>query len=221
MNMTVVIPTLCLPPTTWFNYLLSELQKTALVSDVLVLNNGRIPIREKYSVPEKVFEIRNIPPLGVNASWNHGARLCKTSLFLLLNDDILCSSSVFTEAVQTMNLRPEIGLLTIATENSRTITPEAYHAADPFQASQRITFNDRRSGWFMLLRTALWKPIDQKLVTFYGDDLIWARVRKVALAGCLQHRKIVHWRRLSTSKRKSRGPADRMVWKEIKETEGL
>lgn len=195
--LTVIIPTMCLPPQNWFNYLLSEIQKSDYVKEIIIINNSTDDMLKKYELPDKSRVFQMEENIGCNPAWNLGMDNCSTELYLIINDDILCSKQVINECCDTIKEHEEIGILTVDSQKSRTISPEEYSS---WKFNSPRTLQDNAfCGFFMMGRTDSWYPIHPTMRILLGDDFLkmyYTIVKKKKLVS-LSSMKIIHWHKMT------------------------
>jgi len=194
-NTTVIMPTLCLVmdmmlPT------LYQFETNSAIKSILVFDNTQGEFKS-YSPKVKIYNEEN---LFVNPAWNRGMELCDTEYFLIINDDIVCSSEVVSSCIKILDENKDVGLVTVETKNIKNASEIDFNTyfqkkIDPEFSELDLNFH---FGWFFVSRTSLWRPIPNELKIFFGDDLLYDRVRHLKYKiACLKNYEIYH--RMSTT----------------------
>jgi len=175
--MTVIIPTMWKADERYFRFIMSNLDDTNLVSKVIIIDNnpeGRFKLAwETYS---KVEIISDGVDRKVNPAWNYGISLTNTKYYLLLNDDCLIASNNILDAVNILENDPNVGLVNFHTKD---IDPWMYYNSYSKPTIEYVNnVGNYLGGWCMCGITSEYKPIDERLLIFYGDNYIHHNVKK-------------------------------------------
>ena len=189
-DVTIIMPTLCLAmdmmlPT------LYQFETNSAIKSILIFDNTQGEFKS-YSSKVKIYNKEN---LFVNPAWNRGMELCDTEYFLIINDDIVCSSEVINSCIRILDENKDIGLVTVETKNVKNVSEIDFSTY--FQKKLEPEFSEldinSHFGWFFIGRTALWKPIPNEFKIFFGDDLIYAWIRHLKhKVVCLKNYEIYH-----------------------------
>ena len=170
---------------------LYQLESNSNVKSILVFDNTQGEFKS-YSSKVKIYNKEN---LFVNPAWNRGMELCETEYFLIINDDIVCSSEVVTSCIKILNENKDVGLVTVETKNVNNASEIDFNTY--FENKVEPEFSElnvnSHFGWFFIGRTSLWRPVPNELKIFFGDDLIYAWIRHLRYkVVCLRNYEIYH-----------------------------
>jgi GT2 family glycosyltransferase len=181
----VVIPTILKSDINVFKYTIEEMQKATEVKSIIIIDNTpSCEFSKQIGVGSKIQLIENKKNVYVNPAWNQGVALSTEDNVVILNDDILCDYRVFNLMSSMMNSNKDIGLLTVLTRNDMRIE-EYKNCANNFNYDNVIfgnKFGSRegdKTGWLMCIDKSLWKPLPETLKIWFGDDLIYRRIRQM------------------------------------------
>lgn len=190
----VIIPTLMKTKIDVFQYSLECLIKSPIINKIIIIDNtdnSKFFDTFKNLINEKFIIVDNNENLYVNPAWNFGIQLCTSEFYLLLNDDILCSSIVLDQMQHVFDAS-DIGIVTVKTDDNISINEykkiiKGYIGKD-IQITEKIP--NGRIGHFIAGRVNQWIDIPKKLKIFYGDDFIYEQnkiknMKAVMLLSCL------------------------------------
>jgi GT2 family glycosyltransferase len=170
---------------------LYQFESNSNIKSILIFDNTQGEFKS-YSTKVKIYNEEN---LFVNLAWNKGMELCETEYFLIINDDIVCSSEVVTSCIKILDENKDVGLVTVETKNIKNASEidfKMYFQKKIDPEFSELDLNDH-FGWFFASRTPLWKPISKDLKIFFGDDLLYDRVRHLKYKiACLKNYEIYH-----------------------------
>lgn len=176
---TVIIPTL-LKSNDILLPMLDRLDTCGSVEKIIVIDNTCGTFNKV--LPK--LTVLNQENLYVNPAWNKGMELCKTPYYLLLNDDVISSTSAIEACLTVCEDFPHINLVTVNTQevdNSNQVL-NYLQSTDmvPYEKPDFIIQGTKHTwyrfqGWFIFGRTSSWEPIPDCLKVFCGDNLIYFR----------------------------------------------
>lgn len=185
--MNVIIPTLMLAPMECFYHTLKELVKSKDVTGIVIIDNSEFGVFKKWSKvtainiheEEKVLLIENEKNNYVNPSWNQGMTYCYDGCTLFMNDDVFVNGEVIRQVSECMK---DNALCSVDSINVGSASE--YKTQFGIKGWGKLTTNEKFSqsnnnkcGWFFCVKNDLWEDIPEELKLFYGDDLIFDRVR--------------------------------------------
>ena len=185
-GITIVIPTLLKTDKVIFQFSLDQYCQNEHVEKIIIIDNTTEDrFNKEYNTPQQLPKVCVLNPSdNLGASCNAGMELCDTKYYLLLNDDLICTSEVIDHCFEIIEAHPVIGLLQMATINHQPFNiylersnsfkfiaiPKFFIPTNP---------GSTMSGWFQFGRTELWEPIPADLKNFGGDDLNLLRIKKM------------------------------------------
>lgn len=176
----VVIPTILFTDKDIFSYTLRNLNESSVVGKIIIIDNTEgAEFRTQYDevITDKCIVLENRENTFVNPSWNQGMKHVESEHYLILNDDILCHSKILEVCQHVLSTRSEIGLLTVDTLQSESVTSYEKIMQDLLDSNAQFKLDPRifrgRVGWFMCGRTKDWVDVPHTLKVFYGDDFIY------------------------------------------------
>jgi DNA-directed RNA polymerase subunit H (RpoH/RPB5) len=173
---SVIVPTMLLCPYDVFTYSIVEMQKNDLVGEIIIINNSNKKILDELKISEdKLVILDQKENIGVNPAWNLGLSIAKHNNYVIINDDVLCSSHIYNKCEYILRESPEIGMVTVTTMHN--INNDQYSKikyTDNIKVSTEI--KDGRVGWFMSGRVEEWVIIPKEFKIFYGDDIVYLEV---------------------------------------------
>ena len=176
---SVIVPTMLLCPYDVFIYTLTEMQSNPLIGEIIIINNSQKSILDELLITkDKLVILDQSSNIGVNPAWNLGISMAKYENYVIINDDVLCYSSIYNKCEYILRENDRIGLVTVKTINN--ITKNEYSklkSSDIINISTSIS-NNGRIGWFMAGRVREWVIIPKEFTIFYGDDIIYLGVAK-------------------------------------------
>ena len=149
---SVIIPTLWKP--NFFESILEELENVKEVGEVIIISNDTPTFIPKG---KKVRLLQQDKNLGVNASWNLGAKEATYENLVFLNDDFIVDSSFYRKALLASKDYGIIGINQDTYETKiKTITKMPYGF-----------------GCCFFLKKEDYLEIPEELFTFFGDDWLF------------------------------------------------
>lgn len=153
---SVVIPTLWIPET--FLTQLSLVSKHSLVDEIIVISNNRSSLPKK-ALPDKVKLIDLENNIGVNPAWNLGVSCAKNDKVLLINDDILFDTDIFSWFDK------------VSYEDFGCI------GVDPLPKNKKkieeVKKRNHGFGFLFCVNKKTYTPIPEDINIFFGDDWIF------------------------------------------------
>lgn len=98
-KVSVIIPTIQ-KNVEVLQHLINILNADDAVSEIILINNAVKPF-EKTIIGDKVMIYTPTKNLYVNKSWNYGVSKAKNDIFLIINDDIICTKNFCTKLLST------------------------------------------------------------------------------------------------------------------------
>lgn len=179
MNLLAVIPTRS--NLSGLRSLLTQLDRLGV--PVRIYDNGH----DSYEAQAFLHARQNV----VNARgwkfykmWNDGWEFASANQYdvvAMLNDDIELDDGSLNEALVTLEANPDYGLLGLNWKKGIATGTVACAEVVEANGSYRV---GGVAGWAFLLRANLWgkiSPIDQEYHIWYGDDELFALVKKYGL----------------------------------------
>lgn len=179
---SIVMPTMMKVNKDNLHYSIKQAIESDIVDRITVIDNSTDRFSREITLKSKKLIVRSMTKnIFVNPAWNIGVSLSTSDNVLIMNDDILCHKEVYRQVNEVMGYE-NLGLCSVKTRNCNKIDDylkniddfnEEILTEDTFDPSQ----NNNKTGWFFCVKKKLWKDIPEKLLFFYGDDLIYDRVR--------------------------------------------
>lgn len=160
------------PDKSILQYTLKQLNNNKDVEKIIIISNVEGFSRVHETTEKmKVFEDIN---MYVNPAWNFGVNICNSEYYLLLNDDVLCDSTVIDQAIYLLDNNNKYNVLFVETKQE---DEASYIMNVPNKGVINFvnaTYIPRAclSGCFIIGRKKIWIPIPEELKIFYGDDWI-------------------------------------------------
>jgi hypothetical protein len=179
----IVIPTLMKIDTSSLNYSLYQILSSLHVNKVVIIDNsGTGQFRKKISLTNDKLEVHELKSnIYVNPAWNLGVSKCISENILIMNDDIFCHNHVLTQVSEVMNDK-NVGICSVDTINCSTTEEYVKNVAESSNIETNNVFGNKdnnKTGWFFCMRRKDWKPLPEDMKLWYGDDLIYRRIRKL------------------------------------------
>lgn len=180
-RVSVIIPTVQKNPEV-LQHLVNILNADYAVSEIIIINNAVKPF-EKTIIGTKVKIFSPANYLYVNKSWNVGVILAENDIFLIINDDIICTNDFCTKFLETGIINsPDCGLIgidndCIKTYASNKVDISFYNVEDT--PADKFIFNklekylytgDWGSAFFG--RKSSYYLIPDKFKIIYGDNYL-------------------------------------------------
>jgi len=181
LMISIVIPTMMEVNRDIFYYTIKQATKSDIVDRIIIIDNSTHRFSREIPLKSTKIIVRSMTKnIFVNPSWNIGVSLSTSDNVLIMNDDILCHKEVYRQVNEVMRYE-NMGLCSVTTKNCNNVK-EYLKNIDDFneRISTKETFdnqNNNKTGWFFCVKKNLWRDIPEKLLIFYGDDLIYDRVR--------------------------------------------
>jgi hypothetical protein len=179
---SIVIPTMMGVNKDNLHYSVKQAIESEIVDRITIIDNSTDRFSKEIPLRSSKLIVRSMTKnIFVNPAWNIGVSLSTSDNVLIMNDDILCHKEVYRQVNEVMGYE-NLGLCSVKTHNCNKIDDyirniDDFNAEivtdDTFDPSQ----NNNKTGWFFCVKKKLWKDIPEKLLFFYGDDLIYDRVR--------------------------------------------
>lgn len=180
----VVIPTLMKIKPENFAYSIKQAVDSEYVNKIIIIDNSCGKFTENISIEsDKIVLLEQKENIFVNPAWNIGVALSTADNILIMNDDVLCSKEVYRQVCETIDIKT-VGLCSVQSRRCKNIEEYSKYLQD-FGTHIKTTTNfdsnttNNKTGWFFCIKKKLWKDIPRELLFFYGDDLIYDRIRNV------------------------------------------
>lgn len=179
----VIIPTLMKIDIAPLRYSLGEICSNAQINKVVIIDNsGDGQFSKKIDFDDKKIEVCELNAnIYVNPAWNLGVSKCESENILIMNDDIFCSSQVISQVSEVMQDK-DVGICSVDTINCKKTEDYVSHIKYHNLLDTNNVFgnsDNNKTGWFFCMRKKDWKPIPEDMKLWYGDDLIYRRIRKL------------------------------------------
>lgn len=181
---SIVIPTMMKVDEDNLRYSIKQAIESDIVDRVTIIDNSTDKFSKTIPIRSNKLIVRTMEKnICVNPAWNIGVSLSTSENVLIMNDDILCHREVYRQVNEVMGYE-NMGLCSVQTNNSVNIHDYVKNIDDfETQISTEDIFdksqNNNKTGWFFCVKKKLWKDIPKELLFFYGDDLIYGRVRNM------------------------------------------
>lgn len=179
----VVIPTLMKIDTSPLRYSLREICSNAQINKVVIIDNsGDGQFSKKIDIDDKKIEAHELDTnIYVNPAWNLGVSKCESENILIMNDDIFCNSQVISQVSEVMQDK-DIGICSVDTITCKNTEDYVSQTERHKLLETNNVFgnsDNNKTGWFFCMRRKDWKPLPEDMKLWYGDDLIFRRIRKL------------------------------------------
>lgn len=164
----VIIPTMAKKPD-YLTYTLRQLSANSLIGDIILICNHGEPIVFD-GMSDKIRQLVQTENIGVNPAWNLGMTLCRSPYYLLLNDDVLCQSSIIDSCYNVLRSDNSVGQVVVETLQALPSPNAPITPVDMYIYYQLYRY--RPYGWFMLGKSKDWRAIPETMKIFYGDNYI-------------------------------------------------
>lgn len=181
---SIVMPTMMRVDKDIIYYSIKHAIDSEVVDRITVIDNSTGGFSKTILIKSNKLIVRTMEKnICVNPAWNIGVSLSTSENVLIMNDDILCHKEVYRQVNEVMGYE-NMGLCSVQTNNSRSIQSYLKNIDDfDTKISIEDTFDksqlNNKTGWFFCVKKKLWKDIPKKLLFFYGDDLIYDRMRNM------------------------------------------
>jgi hypothetical protein len=181
-KISVIIPTMMKMPHEYMKYNIDEMIRNPLIKEIIIIDNTELKaVNDMFGMNHKVKMMIPQSNIGVNAAWNMGIEIATAEQYILLNDDCLVRSEIYSANYNMLNERPDIGLVVPMTQAEdidtykKTEIPDT-DGRDNFTTHQGLSTNP--NGWYIHGRKSQWVPIPDtdNIKIFYGDNWIYHNV---------------------------------------------
>lgn len=179
----IIIPTLMIIDTTPLNYSLRQIFASTYVNKVIIIDNSGVGnFQKKMDLKNDKLEVHELSyNIYVNPAWNLGVLQCDSDNILIMNDDIFCSKHVLKQISEVMS-DEDIGICSVDTFNCSTAEEYTANVTESPKVEINNTFGNKdgnKTGWFFCVKRKYWKPLPEDMKLWYGDDLIYSRIRRM------------------------------------------
>ena len=157
-------------------------ENVVLPEEIILVDNGSTEkigkLVKKYNKKGKlrIRFIRHKRNIGVNAAWNEGIKLAKTSLISILNNDIILNKYFFKKIIEASQVNEKYGIFCVT--NAKKIE----RVGESKDIKIKIANMGKREGWAFTIRkeiTDRLPPIPPDLRIYCGDDFLYYGARTV------------------------------------------
>ena len=180
----IVIPTMMKAPFGCLSYSLHEAISSDYINKIHIIDNsGQKLFNQKNNIQDihnKIIVHNMEHNIYVNPSWNLGSSFTTSNNILFMNDDVYVNNTIY-QYIEEALLLSTVGLCSVETITVNNL--EQYKNILSNQnniLSMNENFGNKRqniSGWFFAMKKNLWKNIPHDIKIFYGDTLIYQRMR--------------------------------------------
>ena len=180
---SIVMPTMMRVDKDIIYYSIKHAIDSEVVDRITIIDNSKGRFSKTISIKSNKLIVRTMEKnICVNPAWNIGVSLSTSENILIMNDDILCHKEVYRQVNEVMGYE-NMGLCSVQTNNSRSIHSYLKNIDDfDTKISTEDTFDksqvNNKTGWFLREKETV-EGYTKKLLFFYGDDLIYDRVRNM------------------------------------------
>ena len=180
----IVIPTMMRCNLDPMRYSLHQAIQSKYVNRIVIIDNsGESEFSKQLSFDTNKIVVRTMEDnIYVNPAWNIGVSLCQSDDVLIMNDDIFCHEDVYNQVSKVMK-QFNVGICSVDTKTCKSTLDYLKYIDDfdfPIKTNDKFgNIENNKSGWFFCIKKREWKNLPQDMKLWYGDDLIYSRIRNL------------------------------------------
>ena len=178
----IVIPTMMRCSLDPMRYSIAQAVHSKYVNRIVIIDNsGESRFTKELDFDTNKIVVRTMEDnIYVNPAWNIGVSLCQSDDVLIMNDDIFCHADVYDQVSKVMK-QFNVGICSVDTKTCKSTLDYLKYIDDfdnPIKTNEKFgNVQNNKSGWFFCVKKREWKELPQDMKLWYGDDLIYNRIR--------------------------------------------
>jgi GT2 family glycosyltransferase len=214
------------------NSILEDISNNSVVpKQIIIINNGspddtvEVVTSYKKDLPIRLLNFKK--NIGVNAAWNLGMKLSKSSYVSVLNNDLVLNKYFFEVVCKTFELYPNCAMLCPKTSHRSFEEEDLSHYIEIIRnhthcEASKTNWVPWRNGWAFTVRKNVVKDIivPKELFNYCGDDYQFFTLKKLGHDILMMEQNLIfHYegRTGKHTKLRDKMSDDTKKWKKIKE----